>query len=267
MTFEPQADVQYCVTPVDITEQVGSGGARESGIFAVPTGNNWTVEVTKIGIFQEVLHIPDSGAVTVDIEFWDSMETGDARKTTADTFTVTNVQKDRVFDANTAVEQEVANVLGTFIQDLQSREPIPAYTITNLTVDRIWDANSTTDAELADVLGTLIQDVERGWGGFFNVSNLTTDRTMDSGAPPANAEFADVLGTLANDLQPRANLVPAGTNLLVANHTLRQLNELFQGSQIMRQGDTLNAEISAQGTGTQGLGASFVVEYRVLAYS
>lgn len=266
MTFEPQADVQYCVTPVDITEQVGAGGAREQGIFAVPTGNAWTVEVMKIGIFQEVLHIPDGGNVTVDLEFWDSMLTGPDAVSAADDFSVSNVQEDRTFDADTAVEQEVANVLGTLIQDLQNGV-LPSYTITNLTTDRIYNANSTSDAELADILGTFIRDMERGWGGFFNIASLTTDRTMDSGAPPDNNEFSDVLGTLIEDFQPRANLVPAGTNLLVANHTIRQLNELYQGSQIMHQGDTLNAEITAQGLGTQGLGASFVVEYRVLAYS
>ena len=266
MTFEPQSDVQYAVVPVDITEQVGSGGAREAGLLAIPTGNAWTVEVTKIGIFQEVLHVPDSGAVTVDIEFWDSLRTGQLQIDDADDFTVTGVQEDRTFDADTMVEQEIANVFGTFVQDLQRGAPIPQYNISNLTTDRIWDANSTTDAELADVLGTLIRDVERGWGGFFNVSNLATDRTMNATDPPANAEMADLIGNLAQDLQPRSNLI-AGVNLLVANHTLRQLNEIWQGSQIMHQGDTLNAEIAAQGTGTQGLGASFVVEYRVLARS
>ena len=266
MSFEPQADVQYCVTPTNITEQVGSGAARETGIFAVPTGNAWTVEVTKVGVFQEVLHIPDSGAVTIDIEFWDSLLTGQAAIDAADAFSVSNVQEDRAFDADSAVEQEVANVLGTLIQDLQNGVPVPAYTITNLTTDRILNADSTSDAELADILGSFIRDLERGWGGFFNISNLTTDRTMDSGAPPANAEFADVLGTLINDFQPRSNLI-AGVNLLVANHTLRQLNEIWSGSQIMHAGDTLNAEIAAQGNGTQGVGASFVVEYRVLSYS
>ena len=266
MSFEPQADVQYCVTPTNITEQVGSGAARETGIFAVPTGNAWTVEVTKVGVFQESLHIPDSGAVTIDLEFWDSMLTGQAAIDAADAFSVTNVQEDRTFDADTMVEQEIANVLGTLITDLQNGK-VPSYNITNLTTDRILNADSTTDAELADILGTFIRDRERGWGGFFNVSNLTTDRTGDMGSPPANAETADILGTLINDFQPRSNLVPAATNLLVANHTIRQLNELFQGSQIMHQGDTLNAEIAAQGNGTQGLGASFVVEYRVLSYS
>lgn len=266
MTFEPQADVQYCVTPVDITEQVGAGGFRESGIFAVPTGNSWTVEVTKVGLFQEVLHIPSGGAVTIDLEFWDSMLTGPAAVTAAEAFSVTNVQEDRTFDANTMVEAEIANVVGTLIKDLQDGK-LPAYTITNLTTDRIYDANSTSDAELADIVGTFIRDMERGWGGFFNIASLTTDRTGDMGAPPNNNEMSDILGTLIEDFQPRTNLVPDGTNLLVANHTIRQLNELFQGSQIMHQGDTLNAEITAQGIGTQGLGASFVVEYRVLNYS
>lgn len=265
MAFEPQSDVQYCVTPTNFTEQVGAGGARETGIFAVPTGNNWTVEVTKVGVFSELLHIPDGGVVTVDLEFWDSMLTGPAAVTAAAAFSVTNVQKDRTFDADTAVEQEVANVLGTLIQDLQNGV-LPFYTITNLTTDRILNADSTTDAELADILGTFIRDMERGWGGFFNVTSGTTDRTMNSGAPPDNAEFADVLSTLIDDFQPRSDLITS-VNLLVANHTIRQLNEIWSGSQIMHQGDTLNAEITAQGNGTQGRGASFVVEYRVLAYS
>jgi hypothetical protein len=238
------------------------------GLLAVPRGANFRLEVLRVGYMAEVAVIGTTA--TVDIEFLDSLLSGAALKTAVDAFSLTNASEDRTFDANTAVEQEVANVLGTFVSDLSTYGlNIPAYTITNLTTERgsvgdVFDADSTSDAELADLLGTVIGDILAGSLPYYNFTNVTVDRDADMSGPPANAVFADLLCTLVNDLRTRTNIVSAAN---LENALIQDYNSLFVGSQIMESGDSLNAELTLDTVTTVGEGYSFITEYRVLQHS
>ena len=260
--FDTNASVQFLTVPFVPGETVAAGDQVEVGLFGVSRESVARIEIRGVSVFYEVLHVPDTGTTTVDIEYWDCMLDGPALVTAAKRFDLTNVTIDRVFDANTMVEAEIANVFGTFVADLVTGPPYPGFTITNRTIDRVLDANSTSDAELADVLATLIEDVERGHGGFFDISNLTTDRSEDISGPPANAAMADLIGTLANDLQPRSNLIAAFD---LGGGSIREIQEIYRGSQVMNPGDTLNAEIASHTDTTAGQGYTFIVEYKVLA--
>lgn len=100
---------------------------------------------------------------------------------TSDVYSPANVNIDRTFDANNYTIDEIVDVLGTLIKDLQDRGIIgggaPAtsgiiarldqiqdssdvYTIANVTPDRSYNADVYTLNEIADVLGTLIQDLK-----------------------------------------------------------------------------------------------------------
>ncbi len=271
MADTPQTNKRYVTIPFDPGEQAGGGDVNEFGLLAVPNGVGAQLALTNIDVFCEVLHVPDTGSTTVDIEFQDMLLDGIALQDAAKRFILTNVVTDRVFDANSAVEQEVANVFGTFIADVVKGPPYPAYTITNQAVDRVLDANSTSDGELADILTNLILDVFSGEaangvprGGFYNITNLTTDRETDISGPPANAEFADLLGTFANDIQPRSNL-RAAFNL--GTISIREMVNVWNGRQIMNPGDTINAELATHTNTTVGHGYSFILEYEVLKHS
>ena len=259
--FDTNASVQFLTVPFLPGETVAAGDQVEVGLFGVSRESTARVEILGLSVFFEVLHVPDGGTTTLDLEYWDCMLDGQDLITAAKRFDLTNVTEDRVYDADTMVEAEIANVFGTWIDDLQKGLPRNIVS-SNRTIDRILDADSTSDAELADILSTLIEDVERGHGGFFNISNLTTDRSTDISAPPANAEMADLLGTFANDVQPRTNL--AASYDLGAG-SIREMREIWRGSQVMNPGDTLNAEIASHTDTTAGQGYSFVVEYKVLA--
>ncbi len=259
--FDSNTKVQFLTVPVLPGETVAAGDQVEVGLFGVSRESPATVEVLGLSVFFEVLHVPDTGSTTVDLEYWDCMLEGQALVTAANRFDLTNVTEDRVYDADTMVEAEIANVFGTWMGDLQNGLP-RNITSSNRTIDRILDANSTSDAELADILSTLIEDVERGHGGFFAISNLTTDRSTDISGPPANAEMADLLGTLANDLQPRTNLA---ASFDLGGGSIREVAEIWRGRQLMKAGDTLNAEIASHTDTTAGQGYTFIVEYRVLA--
>lgn len=272
MAGEPQSMVQLLNIPFNPGEAGGSvtgGGtdASEVSLFVVPVGANYRVEILRLGVVAELLAVPDTGDIDIDIEFWDSLLTGPAAVTAANRFSLTNYTEDRVFDADTAVEQEVANVLGTLVADLQAGPPYPEYTISNLTIDRTVNADSTTDAELADLLGTFISDLMAGTCGYYALTNVTVDRDADMSGPPSNATFADLLCTLINDFNPRADLTLDATNANLEDITLRQYNHLWTGSQIMESGDTLNCEIGAHTSSTDGMGYAFILEYKVLQRS
>lgn len=267
MAGEPQSMVQLMTIPFRPEEHVAAADIAEYGLMAIPVGANYSVEVLRIGVMAQTLNVPDTGDSDLDIEFWDSLLTGPAAVTAANLFSLTNYAVDRTFDADTAVEQEVANVLGTFIADLQAGPPYPTYNISNLTIDRTVDADSTTDAELADLLGTFIMDVMAGSCGYYALTNVTVDRDTDCSGPPANAVFADILCTLINDFNPVTDLTLDTTNVNLEDVTLRQYNPLYTGSQIMHSGDTLHAEIGAHTASTVGYGYSFILEYKVLQRS
>ena len=271
MASTPQENKRYAVIPFDPGEQAGGGDVNEFGVLAIPNGVGARLAMTRIDVFCEVLHVPDTGSTTMDIEFQDMMLEDEALKTVAKLYNLTNVVEDRVFDADSAVEQEVANVFGTFIADVVKGPPYPAYTITNQSVDRVLDADSTSDTEIADVLAMLILDVLAGEasegvprGGFYNSSNLTEDRAADISGPPANAEMADLLGQFANDIQPRSNLA-AAFNL--GTISTREVVNVWTGYQILNPGDTINAEIATHTRTTFGHGYSLIVEYEVLKHS
>lgn len=267
MAGEAQESIQLLTIPFRPEERVAAGDSQEVPLLAIPVGANFRVEVLRLGVVAEVLAVPDTGDIDLDVEFWDSLLTGPAAVTAANRFSLTNFTEDRVFDADTAVEQEVANVLGTFVSDLQNGPPYPEYTITNLTIDRTVNADSTSDAELADLLGTFIGDVFAGTCGYYALTNVTTDRDADMSGPPSNATFADLLCTLIADFNPRTDLTLDSTNVNLEDISIRVYNPLFTGSQIMEGGDTLNAEIGAHTASTDGEGYGFILEYKVLQRS
>ena len=271
MANTPQTNRRYVTIPFPPEEKVNTNDVEEVGILAIPAGVGARLVLTSIDVFCEVLHVPDTGSTLADIEFQDMMLDGIALQDVARRFNLTNGVVDRVFDANSAIEQEVANVFATFVADVVQGPPYPNYTITNLTVDRVLDADSTSDAEIADVLGNLILDVFAGEasggvprGGFYNISNLTEDRAADISGPPANAEMADLLGQFANDIQPRTNL-RAAFNL--GTISIREVSNVWSGYQILTPGDTINAELATHTASTVGHGYSFIVEYEVLKHS
>ncbi len=260
--FDTNASVQFLTIPFIPGETVAGGDQVEVGLFAVSRESPARVEIRGLSVFFEVLVVPDGGGTTsLDLEYWDCMLEGEALKDAANRFDLTNVTEDRVYDADTVVEQEIADVFGTWIGDLQKGLP-KNITLSNETSDRILDADSTSDAELADILSTLILDVEKGNAGFYNITNLTTDRSEDISGPPANAAMADLLGTFANDIQPRTTLQSAYN---LGTGSIREIDEIWRGSQIMNPGDTLNAEIASHTDTTPGEGYTFVLEYKVLA--
>lgn len=260
--FDTNASVQFLTVPFIPGEKEAAGDRVEIGLFGVSRESPARVEIRGLSVYCEVLVVPDGGNdATLDLEYWDCMLDGPDLIAAANRFDLTNVTEDRVYDADTMVEAEIANVFGTWVGDLQNGLPRNIVS-SNRTIDRILNADSTSDAELADILSTLIEDVERGNGGFFNISGLTTDRAADISGPPANAEMADLLGTLANDLQPRTNLA---STFNLGDISIREVSEIWRGSQVMNPGDTLNAEIAAHTDTTAGQGYSFIVEYKVLA--
>jgi hypothetical protein len=273
MASEPQSKVQLRTVPFNtivLDEQAWGDPSEEPvelGLLAVPRGANFRIELLRVGYMAQ-LAVAGTTA-TVDIEFQDSLLTGPALVTAAKRFDLTNVVTDRVFDADTAVEQEVANVLGTFVADLQAGPSLPTYTISSLTIDRVLDVNSTSDAELADVLGTLIGDVLTGSLPYYSILDAAGaftnfDRSTDISGPPANAEFADILATLIVDLRPRTDLV-ATVNL--ANALIQDYNAIWSGRQILEAGDSVNAEFTIDNITTGGEGYSMMIEYRVIHHS
>lgn len=267
MAGEAQESVQLLTIPFRPEERVATNDVQEVPILVIPTGANFRVELLRLGVVAEVLAVPDTGDIDIDMEFWDSLLTGPAAITAANRFSLINYTEDRAFDADTAVEAEVANVLGTLVADLQRGPPYPAYTVSNLTVDRTVNADSTSDAELADLLGTFIQDLFAGSLGYYALTNVTVDRDADMSGPPDNATFADLLCTLINDFNPRTDLALDSTNVNLEDISIQQYNPLWTGSQIMESGDTLNCEIGAHTATTEGVGYGFIVEYKVLQRS
>ena len=114
-------------------------------------------------------------------------------------YIISNAIEDRAYSASSVSINEFADVLATFIGDLNSGSAL-SYTITDITEDRTYDANLTTFGELSNVLGTLINDKIAGSSISFTVTNLTTDREYDANSTIIN-ELADIIGNLINDLQ------------------------------------------------------------------
>ncbi len=273
MSSEPQTDIQLMTVPfqdVLLDDDAWSSAAEnplEVGLLAVPRGANYRLELLRIGYVAQVAVIGTT--ITCDIEFQDSLLTGPALITAANTFSLTSVTEDRTFDADTAVEQEMANVLGTFVADLQRGPPYPAYSISNLTTERgavgdVFDADSSSDAELVDLLGTVIGDIFAGSLPYYNFTNVSVDRDAAMSGPPSNAVFADILCTLVNDLRPRADLV---TTHDLESALIQDYNSLYVGSKILEAGDSVNAEFVTNTITTGGEGYAFIVEYRVLQRS
>jgi hypothetical protein len=269
MSSEPQTDIQLLTVPFNeilLTEAAWNDVAEEpveTGLLAVPRGANFRIEVLRIGYVAQLAVIGTT--VTVDIEYQDSLLTGAALVTAANTFSLTNATEDRVFDADTAANQELANVLGTFVSDLQRGPPYSAYTIGSLTTDRDADISGPpADAVIADILGTFINDVFAGSLPYYNLTNITTDRDADMSSPPSDQVLADILATLITDLRVRSDLV---TTHDLETALIQDYNSLYVGSQILEAGDSINAEFVTTTITTGGEGYSFIVEYRVLQRS
>ena len=114
-------------------------------------------------------------------------------------YIISNAVEDRAYSASSVSIHEIADVLATFIGDLNSGSTL-SYTITDLTEDRTYDANLTSSGELSNILGTLINDKIAGSSISFTVTNLTTDKQYDANSTLIN-ELADIIGNLINDLQ------------------------------------------------------------------
>jgi hypothetical protein len=121
-----------------------------------------------------------------------------ALTSTTGAFTVTGIALTRTLDLSDASINDLANLLGTLIYDIQ--EGIydgSTYTLTNGSTDRAFDADATTLNELLNVLGTSITDntgtafVASG----YTVSNHTLDWTLNCANTSLN-EIADVLATV-----------------------------------------------------------------------
>ena len=217
----------------------------------------------------EVLSVGFTGRVivtagTVDLEWRDAfrdLENGLA--TTMATFTVTNVTTDRVLDANSTSLAEVADVLGTLIEDLKTERPLPAYTLTNVTRALAYNCDEGTLALLADQVCQLIQDI--GAGRLVDVvfSNTATDRVFDADSTTI-LELADILQNLHDDLTPTTDLA-TGANLTTQG--LEGYVSIWEGSQILNQGDVLNLEITCTDSTQDGEGYAAIVEYRVKRHS
>jgi hypothetical protein len=111
--------------------------------------------------------------------------------------TVTNLTTDRTFDANSVSIDELADVLGTLIEDIEAGSYLGSqWTVTNGVTDRTLDAQGTTIDELADVIATFIADNPTIlWSLSISVDSFIADNDLDCDNTSLT-ELAHLLGTL-----------------------------------------------------------------------
>src|SRR5687768_8261759 len=94
---------------------------------------------------------------------------------------VTNKTVTRAFDANNTSPDELADALGTLIDDVQAGTYLGTqWTITNHTTRRAADALSVTFDEIPDLIGTFVADnplLALIWN--FSIANFTVDTDLD----------------------------------------------------------------------------------------
>jgi hypothetical protein len=260
MVANAQEQVQLLTIPFDWHLSVTT--QNELALLAVPHGKNVQLEVLSVGYTNRIL--VDSGTHTVDLEWRDALrDAQNGLATTMAAYTFTNVTPDRVLDCDSTSTAEVADVLGTLVADLKLGLPLPAYTITNLTRALLYNEGDASLATLADQVGQIINDIVDG--RIVNVvqTESSTDRVIDADST-TDAELADCISVLHRDLTPTADL--ADTVNLV-NAGIEGYVSIWEGSQILNQGDTLNLEIANSDSSTDGEGYAAIVEFKVLRHS
>ena len=258
MAGEPQEAVQFLTVPFDW--HLAGDSQDELALMCIPHGKNMRVEVLSVGVTGRIV---GTGALTARVEWRDSLRTNNnGLSDTIGGFVPTNVTEDRVLDCDSTTTAEVADVLGTLIADLKIGLPLPLYTITNLTRALTHDSNANSLVLLADQVGQLIDDINEGRIVNVVFSNTAVDRAYDADST-SDLELADIVQNLHDDLTPTAYL-HAAANLV--NQGIEGYFTLWDGSQVLNQGDALNLEITNT-AGTDKEGYAAIVEYRVLKHS
>jgi hypothetical protein len=101
---------------------------------------------------------------------------------TSGTINASNITERRSINVATADDQQIADLLGTLVYDIQEGLYDGAnYAITGTTTDNDWDMDDTDSDEVLDVLGTSILD------------NPGTATFTGTGTAIANAAYADAI--------------------------------------------------------------------------
>jgi hypothetical protein len=110
---------------------------------------------------------------------------------------VTNLTTDRSFNADSVSIDELADVLGTLIEDIEAGSYLGSqWTVTNGVTDRTIDAQGTTIDELADVIATFIADNQTTLRSLnILVSSFVADNDLDCDNTSLT-ELVHLLGTL-----------------------------------------------------------------------
>lgn len=258
MAGESQEAVQFLTVPFDW--HLSGATQDELALLCIPHGKNMQVEVLSVGVTGRVV---GSGALTARVEWRDALRDAEnGLVNAAGGFVTSNVAVDRALNCDSTSLAEIADVLGTLIADLKIGLPLPAYTITGLTRALSYDCDDGTNALLADQVGQLINDINAGRIVDVVFGNQTTDRTFDANNTSAE-ECGDVVSVLHDDLTPTAYL---NTDANLVNQGIEGYIAVWEGSQVLNQGDALNLEITnAIGTDKEGYAA--IVEYRVLRHA
>ena len=259
MSGESQENIQLRMVPFDF--QLSETTHDECALLAVPYGKNMQAEILSIGYTCRVVVT----AATVRAEWRDALLTDEpALGIAVGAFLPTNVTTDRVLDCDSTSAGEVADVLGTLINDLKVGLPIPAYTITNLTRDvTAVDCDSGTLGLLADQVGQIINDIYEGRIVEVAWLNTTTDRIFDADSTSVG-ELFDIVQNLHTDLTPQAYLHSAAN---VVDQGIEGYVSLWDGSLVLNQGDALNLEVTVTDATADGEGYAAIVEHRVLRRS
>lgn len=258
MAGEAQEAIQLAVVPIDF--QLSLDSSDEAALICVPHGRNMQMKVSSVGF---TVGIVGSGALTLAVEWRDCLLTGAGLDTAMALYTVTNVTTTRDFDCDDTSIANMADVLGTLIEDLKARLPLPEYTVTNLTRSLTFNEGAADAALTADQIGQIINDIVDG--RIVNVvqtEGTPTDRVFDADST-SEAELADIISVLHRDLTPTTTLV---TGVNAVNQGITGYVSLWDGGLIMNQGDLLNLEITNT-AGTDKEGFSVIVEFEVLRHS
>ena len=260
MSGQSQENIQLRTVPFDY-HLSSATVSNELGLLTVPYGKNTQVEILSIGYTLRIA----VQTCTVRAEWRDALITdADTLATAVGAFLPTNVTTDRVLDCDSTTTAEVADVLGTLIDDLKDGLPIPAYTITNLTRDvTAVNCDSGTLGLLADQVGQIIDDIYEGRIVEVGWTNTNTDRIFDADSTSVG-ELFDIVQTLHTDLTPQTYLHSAAN---VVDQGIEGYVKLWDGSLMLDQGDALNLEVTCGAVSPPGQGYAAIVEHRVMKRS
>ncbi len=124
---------------------------------------------------------------------------------TTGVFTITNITLTRTIDLSDFSLDELADVLGTMIYDMQESTWDPSlYTFSNSSEDRTLDCDDAGGRdEAADVLATIVSDSDAGTlnPGDYSFSNVTDRFSLDCD-DASLFEISDVIATLLMSYAP-----------------------------------------------------------------